>query len=223
MAITGGTVSINGTAAGSNAISGNVTVSGSGSLVFGSGASNANTANLTVASGGNLILGGAGAGTSQTVGTLTLTNGAGVDNIVFAGGTANTLTLSDIMMDPAVGVDYYAEILNWNGVDLTTTGSTVTRIALGSAAVNFFNSNVSDLGSIYWGNVTVGGTTYTNLYGAQIINGNQLVPLFNLAPVPEPTTVFGALLLLGLLAWRGRRQLVEMARGFLAANIPLSA
>jgi autotransporter-associated beta strand protein len=174
-----------------------VAINSGGSLVFGSSSitTGLNTAaTVTMAGGSSLVMNGA----SQTIGTLTLL--AGISTIDLTGG--GLLTLSNIGSWASGAV---LDVINWQGPS-TYTGDSTHQINLGSGALAFFAANPGDLAQINWIPAsTDSGVTFGNITGAQLV-GSQLTP----APVPEPTTVFVSLCLVGLLGWRSRRQLMQV-------------
>jgi autotransporter-associated beta strand protein len=183
----GGTLTLNG--ASSLTSTGTVAVNSGGSLVF--GASSAISSGATVqGAGGTITM----AGTTQTIGVLTLLASSGTTTLDLTGGGQLTASDSAGALSPGGAT---LDINDWQGT--STGGNAGYAVSLGTLL------NSTDLANVDWSNVDYNGTLYGSLTGAQIVSG-QLTPV-SMAPVPEPSTVFGALCLLGLIGWRKRRQI----------------
>jgi T5SS/PEP-CTERM-associated repeat protein/autotransporter-associated beta strand protein len=178
---------------------GTVMVNTGGSLIFGNGSSLVTnglntTANVTLSNGATLALNDA----SQTItGALTLT-GSGSSEINLSGG--GTVALSSLTAGAISGADHLV-INGWTG-SLTGSSGTIVSVS-GMLALD-----ATDLSNISWTNTTLTGYGSGSFTGATIYDNSgvyQLTP----TPVPEPSTLFAAFCLLGLIGWRSRRQIKE--------------
>ncbi len=191
---------------GPNTYSGATTVSGGALLVTGSIGSSTQV-NVT---SGTLLLGGSnkigdtaalqlGGGTfntggfSDTLGALTLT---ATSTINFGGGSASELTFTTLTLG-----SNSLNIWNWTttnglGADTGTAGDGLRDRLLFTTLGTL---SATELSQIHFFSGAGSGALGD---GRQIsFGGNQ-----ELVPVPEPTTIFGALVLLGLVGYRERRR-----------------
>ncbi len=210
----GGTVAIQSTAS----YFGTTTVS-AGILAVGTAAGNgslSNTSGVTVNSGGTLLLGGTGdriadsagltlaggkfgfdstvTGGSETMGALTLSADSTID---FGTGNSNTLNFASLALN-----SHNLTVLGWTGTHYAAT-ETADHSA-GTQDRLLFNGDPTagnTLGSISFYN-DAGGLIGT---GKEVSFGNGSYS-FEIVPVPEPTTIFGALALLGLVGVRELRR-----------------
>jgi hypothetical protein len=176
-----------------------VAVNSGGSLVFGNGGSlvtNAlnTTANVTL-NNGTLVLNNANQTFSNAL-TLTGTSGSEI-NLSGGGALALTMAGTDGGITGISATDQL-EIYGWTG---TTTGSSTTIIS----ATSLLSLDPTELSNITWQDTTLGGGSPTTYNGATLYNEGGGV--YQLVPVPEPSTIFAALSLLGLIGWRSRRQI----------------
>jgi autotransporter-associated beta strand protein len=190
--VNAGTLKITGSA---NSTTG-ITVNTGGTLLF--GASNAinNSATPIALAGGTLSMQGL-TGATETMGALTLSGNSVID---FGTGNSNTLIFSSLS---GLTTGVTLTVLDWTG-NAYAAGSTTDTGSLTQDRLLF---------------VTNPGLTSTQLSqilfyndaGGLIGNGLDLSVGYmgksEIAPVPEPSTIFGALCLLALLLWNGRRQI----------------
>lgn len=164
-------------------------------LLAGSGSADRlnNAAGVTLA-GGTLSMQDLSSST-ETMGLLTLSANSTLD---FGTGDGNRLIFSGL----ALG-SHTLSIYNWSGTRYTLgqgdPGTPLSQDRL------IFTSDVSGqpLGQI---NFYSGGSGSPWVgFGSQIDFGNP-ANSFEVVPVPEPATIFGALALLGLIGWRERRR-----------------
>ena len=201
-----GNVTVNGslavnTANGLNA-SGTVAVNNGGTLLFGaSGATNA--AAVTLNGGGTIGISGISSA-SQTLGALTL--GTGTSIINFGSGLGNTITFASLANAALLGAGATLDIYDWSGTgsNPADTGNPNQDRLLFAADPSL---NSTELGSIYF--FSDSGTTQIGTGSKEISFGAS--PQIEVYPVPEPSTIFSGVCLLGLLGWRRRRQIQELA------------
>ena len=200
--VNGGALLVNGsTAAGSI-----VTVSNTGTLLGGTG-----TINGRVSIGAGSVLTAATRGTGGTVtaanvgtlntGMLTLTSGAVFHaDVLNAGGTAGS-SYDQVNVTGTVG-------LGSSTLELSIApGLTFTN---GQALVLINNDGTDAItgtfaGLAQGGTISAGGYTFTANYAGG--TGNDFELDFSGTAVPEPSTYFGGLLLLAMLAWNQRARL----------------
>ena len=212
---TGSTVTLTGT----NTFSGATTVS-AGTLTAGAAGALQSTASITVNGGGTLLLSGNGAldrvnssaftlgggtlsmeglsNSSEILGALTLSASSILD---FGTGSGNTLTFSNLTLSGNT-----LAIFNWSG----TIPVANPDLGGGSQDRLLFTTDVSAqaLEAIIF--YSDSGTTLLGT-GSQIIFGSPTTA-FEIVPVPEPTTILGALALLGLVGYRERRRCIRLAK-----------
>jgi fibronectin-binding autotransporter adhesin len=187
----GGTIDLGG----GGSISGTTNIvvnAGSSFLLGGGGRTNPVNTLATVNLAGTISAGGAGATNrtaSQTFSTLTLTGNSVIDFANLGGNSS--LTFSSIVMN-----GYTLSIYNWSGTNLwgaqsPTQKGTYTRLydlKQSGDQVNLANiSFYSGMGTGFLGNGSFSGT--------------------EIVPVPEPSAIISALLLLGLLLYSNRNVL----------------
>ena len=176
---------------------GSITVNSTGTLLLaGTGSADriGNTTGVTLA-GGTLSLQGL-SGSSETMGLLTLSANSTLD---FGTGNTNTLTFSGLSLG-----SFALTVSHWSG-SFYTAGETTDhgpasqdRLLFGTlsltgaqlAQISFYNDAGAFIGT-----------------GAQVSFGGTP----ELVPVPEPTTILGALALVGLVGWRERRRFLGKA------------
>lgn len=184
------------------------------------------TSGITVNNGGTFLLSGTGTGRVQDTASVTLETGgrlafgAAIDSTETFGALTLSIysTLDFASSDPAVNFEARfasltlpttgsALVLNWNGVPDTVgvTGLTDRLIFAGNSAGGFTDGQVTD--RILF---DIGG----QLFNTRFLSTGSLeaVPFQLIQPIPEPTTVFGALALLGLIGFRERRRLRRFGR-----------
>jgi autotransporter-associated beta strand protein len=169
-----------------------------GTLLLGASNQIGASANVTVGSGGFFKTGGfsegtAAAGQSAQAGMLSLNAGSTVD--FAAGANGSSLLFSDFNYTPGSAVN----IRGWSGAANLDDGTAnndrllflndpgLSDAQLG--AIQFFDDSQSPLGS-----------------GARQISFNGYTELVPLVVIPEPTTIFGALALVGVAGIRERRR-----------------
>ena len=217
LTINGGSANLSGT----SAYRGTTTVTNGGSLTLANTAFLTQTSNVIV-NGGTLLLGGTGANTNQinanaplslngtlsmggngttrataqTFQSLTLTGNSVIDFANLTG--TSRLTFGSMSMG-----SYTLTILDWNGTNAWGTTSTTggngqyTQLidSLGSVDSGVNLANIS----FYSGNSTLSG-----FLGNGQFSGNQIIP------VPEPSVVVAAVLLLGWMLFSNRGLLLAL-------------
>ena len=202
---------------GISAYSGSTTVAG-GSLSLGTSGSLTQTASITVTNGATLLLGSSSANSINTNaalnlggGTLTM-GGAGVGANRAGGQTFVLLTLTanssiDFAALPGTSSLYFSNIsglstytlsiFNWNGTNLYgqsyATGGANHFTRLYAATDGSF---ASDLGNIRFYS---GSTTSSTFMGEGSFSGPSSGGFTQIVPVPEPSVVIAAFLLLAFL------------------------
>lgn len=196
---------------GNNTFTGTTTIN-DGTLEAAAAGALGSTPSIAINNGGTLLLGGSGdrindgaavtlnggtfntGGFSETAGSLTLSLSSTID----FGGGASILTFASADTANWTG-GAILSIINWSGTPVTGGGtdrlvfsaSTLSQSQLDN--IHFFSdSGVTQIG------------TGTSFLGS---------PSFEIVPVPEPSTVFAGLGLLGLAAWRERRNSQARRRG----------
>ena len=193
---------LNLTATGAAGATSQVTVENGGSLIFGtsstptSGALNPG-ATVQLAGGGSIITN----GSVETIGTLTLIGLVGTGQL-----DLTSSTNSGVLLTLSGDGSTWTSILNINSWSDGTNGTLTDEIA----ASNLTSGELSD---ITWTNVTYNGVTYGSLTGSVLVGG-ILTP--TITAVPEPSTVFSGLLLLGLMGLTQRKQIGKLGRLFKA-------
>jgi hypothetical protein len=144
---------------------------------------------------------GSGTPTSQTfTNALSLTGTSGSEiNLSVSGSGVDTLALTLASGDAITGISSTDKltIYGWNG---SLTGSSTTIISVN----NMLSLDSTELSNVTWQDTTLGGGSPTTFNGASIYDNGGV---YQLVPVPEPSTIFAALSLLGLIGWRSRRQI----------------
>ena len=174
---------------------GSITVNNTGTLLLsGTGSSDriGNTTGLTLA-GGTFSMEGL-SNSSETLGTLTLSASSTLD---FGSGSGNTLTFSNLSLGSNILAVY-----NWTGSRYATDATTDTGGPSQDRLLFTTDVSAQTLGQI---NFYSGGAGSGWLGNGNQINFNNN-PTFEVVPVPEPTTIFGALALLGLVGVRELRR-----------------
>ena len=182
------------TANGSLSNTSGVTVTGGTLLLGGTGDRIADGASLTLGTGGKFGFDSTVTGGSETMGALTLSADSTID---FGTGTTNTLNFASLALN-----NHNLTVLGWTGT-YYTAAETADHSA-GTQDRLLFSSNPitgNTLGSISFYN-DAGGLIGT---GKEVSFGNGTYS-FEIVPVPEPTTIFGALALLGLVGVRELRR-----------------
>jgi hypothetical protein len=184
-----GTLTVSGilnvTNAGSIAGTGGVTIDSGGTLLLGASEQIANTAPIRLA-GGTISTG----GFSETVGPLTLTV-----NSVLDCGNASSLWL----FASSTGQNWTGgqlQIWNWSG---STAGGGTDRVFFGNSNSGL---NTGQLQRIVF---------YSDA-GAAPLGAATILPTGEIVPVPETSTIAGALALVGLVLCRERRRLIMALR-----------
>ncbi len=218
------------TFAAANTYTGTTTVSGTLNLNIAGAISNSSSINLSggslvfgnvtdaVASGTNITSTGGtidltnftSNGTSQTLGTLTLTSGVTTIDL----GSKGTLILGSVVFSGGTLV-----IDGWTGFSgFAAVGSTAVQFGSNAAAVAFAGAASGD---VTWTDATIFGTsaaTYDNTAVDAFNPKEQVTPSGTaVTPIPEPSTVVFGLSLLALLAWGGRDKLIEAGRKLVRA------
>lgn len=194
----GGTLVITG-----KGTTGGATVNTGGSLLYGSASAAATltgtgSAGSITLNGGIFGLNGTAGATNANVGTLTLTDSTTSSLNLVAGGNSVKLSLTTLSGTGDLVIS------GWNGS--ATSGSLTTDIA--------YTGSSTTLSDISWASGTVvDGITYQSITGAEDVNGQIVPDMADAIPAaPEPSTVFAALGLAGLLTWSNRRQLLKASR-----------
>jgi autotransporter-associated beta strand protein len=178
-----------------------VTVNSGSTLLLGSSVANSiNTdANLTLG-GGQLSMGAAGTGgsraSSQTFNSLTLTANSSIDY-------ANLTGLSSLYFSNISGLSTYTlSIFNYNGSNLSggssTTGGEGQFTKLYAATGGAFGAN---LGNILF---FAGSDASSSFLGGGTFSGPSEGGFTQIVPVPEPSVVIAALMLLAWLLYTNR-------------------
>ena len=177
---------------------GSITVNSTGTLLLaGTGSADriGNTTGVTLA-GGTLSMQGLSS-SSETMGLLTLSANSTLD---FGTGNTNTLTFSGLSLG-----GFALTVSHWSGT-YYTAGETTDHGPASEDRLLF--------GSLSLTGAQLAQISFYNDAGAFIGNGAQVsfggTP--ELVPVPEPTTILGALALVGLVGWRERRRFLGRAR-----------
>jgi autotransporter-associated beta strand protein len=220
--ITAGTLQVGASGGTTGTLSGTsgVTISTGGTLLFASTTSNAINSTATVSLGGTIAMarktGSAGtAGITETMGALTLTSGATIDFGAYSGNTVDNNTLIFASLTNTTANLVTANVDDWIGAPNLTTDSTdndqllFTQSGVGNTSSTGYANLVAEAGDIsfYSGN----GSGYIGT-GSVISYSFGGTAYYEIVPVPEPSTIFGSLCLLGLLGWSRRRQIQEMGR-----------
>lgn len=169
-----------------------VTVNNGGTLLLaGSGSINRvnNAAGLTLAGGTASMAGLSGA--SETMASLTLTSNSTLD---FGTGSSNSFSFTSGIFGLATNT---LAIRGWTGPIGSVSQDFLTYGGSGLSSTELANISFYDDSNVFLGT------------GQQISFGS---PAFQVYPVPEPTTIFGALALVGLVGYRERRRLVGLVR-----------
>ena len=202
----GGTTTVNGGAlslgtTGSLTATTSVTVTNGATLLLGSSVANSiNTNAALTLGGGNLSMGAAGTGgsraSSQTFTSLTLTANSSIDFSSLSGTSA--LYFSTIS-----GLSTYTlSIYNYNGLTQWNSSSNFTRLY---AAVGGLDA--SNLGQISFFS---GGAGSSLISTAQF--GSTSGGFTQIVPVPEPSVLIAALMLLGWLLYTNRAAMRRLIR-----------
>ena len=193
----------------------------------------ANTGNVVVNAGGTLLLGGTNASTDR------INNNAG---IVLNGGTFNTGGLSErggtgATVTPGVGaltlstssvIDFGSALGSGSTNSILAFSKSSAQSWSGTLSVYDYNANGTGGGAdqLFFGTDTT-GLTQTQLNEVSFYSGGAGSTLLgtgtfvgtagevSFVAVPEPATVLGGFLMVGLLAWNQRRRLggvVELVR-----------
>jgi hypothetical protein len=207
---------------GNNTYTGGTTIGGSGKIDLGGGGSISGTTNIVVNAGSSFLLGGggrtnpvntlatvslgsarttnvatlsmAGAGAStrtasQTFSTLTLTGNSVIDFANLGGNSS--LTFSSIVMN-----GYTLSIYNWSGTNQWGTLSPTQE----GTHTRFYDLRQSG-DQVNLANISFYSGVGTGFLGTGSFSGTEIVP------VPEPSVVISALLLLGFLLYSNRHLL----------------
>jgi autotransporter-associated beta strand protein len=186
-----------------NSISG-VTVNSGGTLLFGTSDQINHSATASLGGGTLAVARGSGSGFSETMGALTLTAGSTIDFGAYTGTPKlNTLTFASF----SDSSNYALSIIDWYGSKYSGTADTTVSDTDNTSddkllfSTQLTNAQLSDI------TFTIGSNTYNALEFANGLNW-EIAP--SMTAVPEPSTVFSAVCLLGLIGWRGRRRLQEL-------------
>ena len=195
---TGATIVSSGTlsaaAAGALGATGGIAVNtGSTLLLAGAGSANRvnDAAGLTL-NGGTLSTAGMSS-SSETMGSLTLSANSTID---FGTGSGDQLSFTGVGAHTAGST---LSILNWSGTASTVGGSGSDRLIFSGISSAFTNAFAQ-------ADVSFGG--FGTGYSAVQFDASY----FEIVAVPEPTTIFGGLVLLGLAGWRESRRRTPRAR-----------
>jgi fibronectin-binding autotransporter adhesin len=216
--ITSGTLILNKTA-GLNAISSTGAAGGSaaatdvqitgGTLQLNASNQIVNTAKMGL-SGGTFNLNskqeGATSGGVATagIGALTLSANSSID---FGSGSTTAVAAFADSSGQTWSGSTTLSILNWNGI----AGSTSSNGGGGTEAL-FFGSTLGGLTSTQLGEISfVNPNGMTGTFSAGMNSNGEV---FAIEAVPEPTTIFGALALVGLVGWRERKRFGMLRRRF---------
>ena len=164
-----------------------VTINTGGTVLMGTTAGNNRVGNSTevALAGGTFNTG----GFSETVGKMTLSSnstfdfGAGTSHVTFDG--ASSLGSSTLT------------VLNWTGVQWSAGGTDRLLFSGSSFTAGSTTSQVQ---------FNLGGTLYNSIF--LDVGGST----FELVPVPEPATIFGAGALVLVLGWRERKRFARLLR-----------
>ena len=171
----------------------NVIVNGGTLLFGGNGRTNSiNPASTLTMSNSTIALNGTGATSrtaAQTFASLTLTGNGTIDFAALTGTSA--ITFGSIT---GLGT-YKLNIFDWNGTNEWGTTSTTGGIGQYTFLYDLSGLSASELANIsfYSGNTTASG-----FLGTGAFSGNQIVP------VPEPSVIIAAFMLLGMMLWSCR-------------------
>jgi len=206
-----GTQGFTKTGPGTLVLSGNNPLSGAVSVTGGTLTAAASTANQSLGSatsvsvtGGTLLLG----ADDQIHNTAPLTLGTGgtFDLGGFSEGSTSADGLGALVLAASAGIDF------------GTLGNATSLLRFGSVGTRTGNLAITDYDTVdrllFSGTLTDPGT-FEDIYGQANISFNgvsgfnaiQFGGYYEVVPVPEPTTVFGAFGLLGFIGWRERRRL----------------
>ncbi len=173
-----------------------VTVTNGTTLLLGSSQANSINTNATLnLGGGQLSMGGAGIGNhraaSQTFASLTLTANSSIDFAALSG-------TSSLYFRNISGLSTYTlSIFNWNGTNLygqsSATGGANQFTRLYASTDGYFSSA---LGNIRFYS---GSTTSSTFMGEGSFSGPSSGGFTQIVPVPEPSVVIAAVMLLGFL------------------------
>jgi autotransporter-associated beta strand protein len=174
-----------------------VTVTNGATLLLGSSVANSiNSAAALNLGGGQLSMGAAGTGgsraSSQTFDTLTLTVNSSIDFSSLTG--SSSLYFSNIN-----GLSNYTlSIYNYNG-QTTGSGTDFTKLYAATSSTSGFSAN---LGNILF----YSGGSGSQLLGSGSFGGTEggFTEITSIVPVPEPSVVIAALMLLGWLLYTNR-------------------
>lgn len=182
--ISAGTLEVSG-ASGALSATSAVNINGGTLLLSGSAGnriSNAATISLGAATGSTLQLSGA---VTETLGALTLADGAGIRVIDF-GTTSGVLTFDSLSAASSLPV----QIWNWSGT-----------IGIGGGTDRLFITNGNFGGSLAASDISFFSGAGTGLYSG----ATAFTSTGELVPVPEASTLLAVLGLIAPLAWRERR------------------
>ena len=189
--VNGGTLAVSGSLSATTAVNINA-----GTLLL--GANNlVNDAAAVSLGGGTLATG----GFSDTLGALTLTANSTID---FGAGSASELTFTTLTLG-----SNSLNIWNWTATNLpaeTDGGGAGDGLRDRLLFTTLGSLSAAELSQIHFFS-DAGSTALGSQAGQISFGGNQ-----ELVPVPEPTTIFGALALLGLVGYRERRRLGALLR-----------
>ena len=180
-------------------------------------ASGGQTPTLNVTAGtltntGTLRSSGAGNATSvlnaqlTNAGTLDVLRSLAVSNaghtLDFGTGDTNALTFSSLLLST-----YKLAVTHWTGAYYTAAETADHGLAAQDRLL---------FGSLSLTTAQRGQISFYNDAGGFIGTGKEISfgGMAELAPVPEPTTIFGALALVGFVGWRERRRLARGVRAF---------
>jgi autotransporter-associated beta strand protein len=209
--VNAGTLQITGT--GSLTATTAVNINNGGTLLLtATGASNPlNTgAAVTVGGGtsGTLSMQGVSNSTGTSAGALTLSNNSIID---FGTGSGNTLTFASLA---SLGTSI--SIWNWSGSYYSIGANTDTGADTAQDRLLFSTGSFTN-GALF------SQITFFSDNGSTVIGQGESIAFggggFEIVAVPEPTTVLGGLLLLGLIGYRERRRVGGLVRRFMKKQV----
>ncbi len=192
-----------------NTYTGTTAVTG-GTLKAAAAAALGSTSGITVHGGGTLLLNGGGNDKLNNAATFTL-NGGTLNLGGISEGAAGTTGIGALLLSANSTLDFGttggSNVVQFGGIGTHAASTTLSVLSYEDGADHLF----------FAGNAL---TAFTNTFAQSDVSFNglggysavQFGGYFEVVPVPEPATVFGALSLVAFVGWRERRRFATLPR-----------